>query len=154
MTATDQGILGTFAGHAFLNDLSERHRITLAGGARPFTAAAGQYLARTGQAANVFYLIQSGRVAVGTRTPDGRLVPVQAVGPGQVLGWSWLVPPHAWQFDCQAAEPVRGLSFDAEWLREKCEQDHELGYHLLRHLVTVVAERLASTRRRLAGQGG
>jgi CRP/FNR family transcriptional regulator, cyclic AMP receptor protein len=154
MTTTDHGILGTFAGHAFLNDLGDRHRMTLACGARPFTAGPGQYLARAGQPANAFYLIQSGRVAVGTRTPEGRLVPVQTVGPGQVLGWSWLVPPHTWQFDCQAAEPVSGLSFDAEWLREKCEQDHELGYHLLRHLMTVVAERLVSTRRRLAGARG
>ncbi len=42
-------------------------------------------------------------------------------GPGEVVGWSWLVPPHQWQFDCRAIDAVRGLAFDAEWLREAAE---------------------------------
>jgi hypothetical protein len=41
---------------------------------------------------------------------------------------------------------VKGVVFDAAWLREKCTQDHELGYHLLKQLVTVIASRLAATR--------
>lgn len=77
---------------------------------------------------------------------DRRVVTVQTVGPGEVLGWSWLVPPYRWQFDCRAADAVRGLTFDAEWLRERCEQDHELGYLLLKQLVIVIASRLAATR--------
>jgi hypothetical protein len=38
---------------------------------------------------------------------------------------------------------------DAHWLREKCEQDHELGYHLLKQLVSVIASRLTATRLQL-----
>ena len=34
--------------------------------------------------------------------------------------------------------------FDAEWLRERCERNHELGYHLLREMVSTMAERLAA----------
>jgi CRP-like cAMP-binding protein len=146
---TEQGILGTFAGHAFLRGLSERYLMALASGAKPFTAAAGELLAREGEPARAFYLIQVGHVALGLHTPDRGVVTVQTVGPGEVLGWSWLVPPHRWQFDCRAADEVRGLAFDADWLREKCEQDHELGYQLLKQLVTVIASRLAATRLQL-----
>jgi CRP/FNR family cyclic AMP-dependent transcriptional regulator len=146
---TTQGLLGTFAGHLFLHGLKEHHLMTLASGVRPFTVPAGEFLAREGQTANAFYLIQSGAVELGTRLA-GRGVPVQTVGPGEVVGWSWLVPPHRWQFDCRAKDTVRGLALDAEWLREKCEQDHELGYQLLQHLLGVIASRLAATRVQLS----
>jgi CRP-like cAMP-binding protein len=142
---TDQGILGTFAGHAFLRGLDDRHLMNLASGARPFTASAGKYLARQGEEATAFYLIQSGHVDIQARRSDGP-VTVQTVGPGEVVGWSWVIPPHRWQFDCRAADTVQGLSLDAEWLRDLCERDHELGYHLLKHLLAVVASRLAASR--------
>ncbi len=146
---TEQGVLGAFASHAFLSGLSERHRMLLASGARPFTAAPGELLAQEGETAKTFDLIQAGHVALDLHTPDRGVVPIQTVGPGEIVGWSWLVPPHRWQFDCRAGDPVQGLAFDAEWLREKCEQDHELGYHLLKQLVAVIANRLAATRLQL-----
>jgi CRP-like cAMP-binding protein len=146
---SDGGILGTFAGHAFLRDLSERHRMLLACGARPFSVAAGEVFAREGDTAKAFFLIQSGRVTLSARVGPRGNVPVQVVGPGEVVGWSWLVPPHHWQFEARADEPVRGIAFDAAWLREKCEQDNSLGYALLQHLVVVLAGRLAATRRQL-----
>ncbi len=146
---TASSITGVFAQHAFLQPLGERLLMTLASGATPFTAEAGTVLAREGEPARYFYLIQTGRVAINIHTNKRGDVPIQTVGPGEVLGWSWLVPPHLWQFDCRTLEAVQGIKLDAEWLREKCEQDHELGYHLLRQLLTVLATRLASTRRQL-----
>ena len=146
---TEQGVLGAFASHSFLGGLSERHRMLLASGARPFAAEPGELLAREGETAKAFYLIQAGHVTLALHTPDRGVVPIQTVAPGEIVGWSWLVPPHRWQFDCRAADAVQGLAFDAEWLREKCEQDHELGYHLLKQLMTVIANRLAATRLQL-----
>ncbi|HZT83109.1 MAG TPA: cyclic nucleotide-binding domain-containing protein, partial [Gemmataceae bacterium] len=139
----------TFAGHNFLRGLSERHLMKLASGVRPFTAQPGEYLAREGEVARAFYLIQAGRAELGVQPPGKEMIAVQVVGPGDVVGWSWLVPPYLWQFSCRALEPVRGLCLDAQWLREQCEQDHELGYCFLKHLLGVFAERLAATRRRL-----
>ena len=73
-------------------------------------------------------------------------MPIQTVGAGEVVGWSWLLPPYRWQFDARATSAVQGLVFDAAWLREQCEQDHELGYHLLWQLLVVVSSRLAASR--------
>ena len=142
----EQALLGTFAKHAFLEALSERHRMILASGAVTFTAKLGEVLAREGSTAKKFYLIQSGQVSLGIETPESGVVEVQKVGMGDVIGWSWLVPPHRWKFECRAVNQVQGIAFDAEWLREKCEQDHELGYHLLKELLAVVASRLTATR--------
>jgi CRP-like cAMP-binding protein len=146
---TEQGVLGTFASHTFLSGLGERHRMLLATGTRPFTAVQGKLLAREGETAKSFWLIQAGHVALDLHAPGRGLVSIQTVGPGEIVGWSWLVPPYRWQFDCRAVDAVQGLAFDAEWLREKCEQDHELGYCLLKQLVAVIADRLAATRLQL-----
>jgi CRP-like cAMP-binding protein len=142
-------ILNAFSSHDFLRRLSDQHRLILASGVRPFTATAGQMLAREGDPAHAFYLVQSGHVALETHRPGPGSVGVLTVGPGEVVGWSWLVPPHRWRFDARATDAVSGLAFDAEWLRAKCEEDHELGYQLLKELLAVLATRLAATRLQL-----
>ena len=63
-----------------------------------------------------------------------------------MVGWSWLLPPYEWHFDARAVDSVQGLLFDAAWLREQCEQDYELGYHLLKELLAVVTSRLGACR--------
>ena len=139
---SDQSILATFASHSFLRDLSSQHLLILASGARPFTMAQGEYLGRDGETAVHFYLIQSGHVSIETQRANGEVIRVQNVGPGEAVGWSWLVPSDRWQFDCRAIDAVQGIVLDAEWLREKCEQDHSLSHHLLKRLVAVLAGRL------------
>jgi CRP/FNR family cyclic AMP-dependent transcriptional regulator len=147
-----QGLLGVFGTHAFLSGLSDQHLMRLASGVRPFMAVPGEFLGQEGKPTQTFYLIQSGHVEIGSHNADDEFVPLAEVGPGEVVGWSWLLPPHRWQFDCRALDTVRGLMFDAEWLRDQCETDHELGYHLLKHLLAVVASRLAATRLMTAKQ--
>jgi CRP/FNR family transcriptional regulator, cyclic AMP receptor protein len=135
-----------WAGHPFLFGLSEEHWKRLQAGARSFTAPAGEYLAREGQPSHAFYLVQAGRVGIGTHLGERGAAPLQTVGPGEVVGWSWLLPPFRWQFDARALETVHGLAFDSDWLREQCEQDHELGYHVLKQLLFVLAGRLTASR--------
>jgi CRP/FNR family transcriptional regulator, cyclic AMP receptor protein len=134
------------APHPFLQGVGERIAAQLAAVAKPFSAKPGEVFARQGEAAEAFFLIQAGHVALDLYTPNRGAVPIQTVGPGECVGWSWLVPPNRWQFDCRAVDRVSGLVFDAAWLRKRCEEDHELGYQLLRQLVIVMGNRLAATR--------
>jgi CRP/FNR family cyclic AMP-dependent transcriptional regulator len=143
-------ILDAFASHAFLQRLDDRCLMDLATGARPFAVAAGGYLGRKGMPANAFYLIQHGTVTAGREDADGGFTPFMSVGPGGVVGWSWLVPPHRWHFSCKANDAVSGLMFDAAWLRDRCEQNHELGYHLLREMIATLAGQLVATHEQLA----
>src|SRR4029450_9570522 len=135
---TKHGLLDAFGTHAFLSGLSDQHLMRLASQVRPFKSAPGEFLGRVGTPTKAFYLIQSGHVAIGTHTANDEFVPLAEVGPGEIVGWSWLLPPHSWQFDFRAIDVVQGLKFDADWLRDQCETDHELGYHLLKHLLAVV----------------
>ncbi len=75
-------------------------------GVRPFAASPGEFVAREGERARAFYLIQSGRVEIGHTAAGDVFVPIADVGPGEVIGWSWVLPPHQWQFDYRAAEAV------------------------------------------------
>lgn len=143
---TEAEILATLSRHAFTRGLSEPHRKRLAVGARPFTTTSGEMLFREGELAQAFYLLTSGHVAIGTHLGGRGDAPIQTVGAGEVVGWSWLLPPFRWQFDARAEDAVAGLFFDAVWLRGLCEQDHDLGFHLVKHLLAVVAARVASAR--------
>lgn len=110
---------------------------------------AGQYLFREGGDADRFYAVRHGRVAVEVHVPGRGGVTIQTVGPGEVLGWSWLFPPYRWHFDARAMEPTRALAFDAVCIRQKCEADHDLGYELMKRLAQVVTERLEASRLQL-----
>ena len=146
---SNQPLTAAFSHHAFLRGLSERHLMMLASGVRPLTLRLGELLAHEGQPAKALYLIQTGHVAIETYRPAGGAVRVQTVGPGEVVGWSWIVEPYRWQFDARAMDAVTALALDAEWLRERCASDHELGYCLLKELVAVIAARLSATRLQL-----
>jgi len=38
---------------------------------------------------------------------------------------------------------------DGNWLRAKCEEDHDLGYEMLKRLIDLIASRLDATRLQL-----
>ena len=81
--------------------------------------------------------------------PHMGITTLQTVGEGDALGWSWLVPPYQWRFGARTLQPTRALAFDGKCLRAKCEEDHDLGYELLKRFLHVVTERLESTRLQL-----
>jgi hypothetical protein len=76
-------------------------------------------------------------------------LPLETIVAGEVLGWSWLVPPYRWHFDARAATPVLALALDGECVRVKCERDEGLGYQVLKRFAPVIAHRLEITRARL-----
>jgi CRP-like cAMP-binding protein len=145
----DQEVLAALAGHAFLAGMAPEHLQALADCGRRVSVSRDELLGQEREPANAFYLIQAGRVGIEMRTPDRGAVRVQTIGPGDVVGWSWLVPPHRWQFDARVLEPVQAVLLDARQLRDRCEQDPALGYQLLKRLLAVVAGRTAATRRQL-----
>ncbi len=104
---------------------------------------------REGDPSDRFYVIMEGRVAVRIHgVPRGDIM-IQTLEGGDVLGWSWLVPPYRKRFAAQATEPTRALAFDGAALRRMCESDHDLGYEILKRFVGVIADRLQAARMQL-----
>ncbi len=137
------------AAHPFFRDLEERHLDLIVGCASNVRFDAGEFIFRYGEEANHFYLIRGGMVALEMFVTGRGPVKVQTLDEGDVLGWSWLVPPYRWMFDAHATEMTRAIALDGKCLRNKCEQDHDLGYQLLKRFVTIVQERLDAARLQL-----
>lgn len=110
---------------------------------------ADQMLLKEGEEANDFYLIREGTVALELFLPERGPVVLQTLGAGDVLGWSWLIPPYRWRFDARATERTRCLAFDGKCLRTKFEENPRLGYELLQRVARVFADRLIATRLQL-----
>lgn len=136
------------AGFALLDRLTSVQREMVAGVAREVTFAAGTTIFREGQAAEGCWLIHDGQVALETSVPGRGPVVVQTLGPGDVLGWSWLVPPHRWQFTATASGQVAAAELDTTRLLELADEDPALGYPLALGLMDAVAARLHATRSR------
>ena len=148
--ATRPGRLGpVLAKQPFFAGLDAQTLDLLSGCAANMRFSPGDYLAREGEPADHFYLIRSGRISVEIGTPNRGPHPLQTLGEGEVLGWSWLVAPNRWHFDGRAVEPVRAIGLDAQCLRAKCDDNHELGYRLLSRFAGVMARRLKATRMQL-----
>jgi CRP-like cAMP-binding protein len=129
-----------------LGALLPEHRSVIAGCARNQVFAAEEYLLREGEPADVFYVIREGAVALETFVPHRGPVTVQSLHDGDLLGWSWLVPPYRVAFDARALATTHALAFDGACLRGKCERDPALGYDLLKLFAGVIIQRLQGTR--------
>src|SRR5215467_5918800 len=141
-----ESLEGLIAEHSFLSDLEQRYVQSLTGCAANVRFDAGTYLFREGEPANHFYLVRQGKVAIEISAPPRKPIIVQTLSDGEVLGWSWLVPPYQWRFHARAVEPVRAIALDGKCLRAQCEENHDLGYELLKRFAQVITQRLEATR--------
>jgi CRP/FNR family transcriptional regulator, cyclic AMP receptor protein len=132
--------------HPFFEGLDSNHLKTLTGCASNARFPGGQMIFKEGEEANQFFLIREGRVAIEVFVEARGPVTIQTLGPGEILGWSWLVAPYRWRFDARAVDEVRALALDGKCLREKCETDPRLGYELLKRFAQVITRRLEATR--------
>ncbi|MFE5208099.1 cyclic nucleotide-binding domain-containing protein [Streptomyces sp. NPDC056600] len=99
-----------------------------------------------GGVADRFWVVRSGRVDLYQQVTQLRRVTVASLGAGDLLGWSWLFPPHEWDFGAVAFSPVRAYEFEAAPVLELSEEDAGLGLSLMRIVAEILAYRLESTR--------
>ena len=135
--------------HPFFKDLDARYLALLVGCTANVRFAAGAFLFRTGEEANQFYLVRAGKIALEICAPGRAPLIIETVTEGEILGWSWLIPPYHWHFDARAVEPTRALALDGKCMRGKCEADHDLGYELLKRFAHIMEARLQATRLQL-----
>lgn len=135
--------------HVFFHGLEKRHIQFIVGCAKNMRFPEDEVIFREGDPADHFYFVREGLVAIELMVPQRGFTTLQTVGAGDVVGWSWLLPPYRWHFAARATQPTRALTFDAKCLRAKCEEDHDLGYELYKRFSRIIAERLEATRLQL-----
>ncbi len=135
--------------HRFFADLEPSYCEMIAGCGKNVRFEAGQYLFHEGEPADQFFLIRHGRVAFEVTVPGRGAMRFLTLDPGEIAGISWLVPPYRWNYDAKALELTRAIALDAKCLRGKCEEDHHLGYELMKRFVPELVRRLHTTRLQL-----
>ena len=135
--------------HPFFAALTDAQLAALAEDAITETFTAGQRLFDEGGIADRFWLIEQGNIALDMRIPGRGDQIVETLGPGTVLGWSWLHPPYRWHFGAVARVATTTIAFDAASVRRRCDADPAFGYAMLRSFTPVITERLQATRLRL-----
>jgi CRP-like cAMP-binding protein len=133
------------AAQPFLKGLSRSQLEVLANSALEVEFPAGKLIFQEGESANRFYILLDGEVSLESGT-DKSARQIQKIHVGDVLGWSWLFPPHQWCFNARAVKPTKAIIFLAPSLRESCERDNTLGYELMKRVSKLVIERLQATR--------
>ena len=146
---TDSDSRQLLATHPFAAALGDDALDTLSAMATIVEYEPGDWITRQGSLAHAMHLVVSGRAAIEVCPPGRAPLVIATVHGGEVLGWSWLFPPHAWHFDVVALDPVRSIMLEAAALREACEADHDLGFSIVFGLARVMASRLEATRLRL-----
>jgi CRP/FNR family transcriptional regulator, cyclic AMP receptor protein len=146
---TAQTLEPILAEHPFFQELAAEDLQLIAGCATNVVFKAGEVIGREGEPANQFFLLREGKVALEIYVPERGQVVLQTLGAGELVGWSWLIPPYQWRFDVRAVEFVHAFALDGACLRGKCEANPRLGYELLKRVAQVFTDRLLATRLQL-----
>lgn len=135
--------------HPMFVGLAEDVVDDVAGCARNVAFRKGALLLAEGEPADTLYLLRRGRVAIEVHSPAGGPIVIETLGPGDAIGWSWLIPPFTWQFDARAIEPVGVVAVDGICLRAKADADPAFGYTLMQRVAAILVHRLQTTQLRL-----
>ena len=113
------------------------------------TVASGDEVTREGQLTEALSIVMSGRVALRTLVPERGMVTILTVEPGDVVGWSSLVPPYRATSTGIAIEPVVLVELPGERLRSVLRSDPVLAASLYPRVLQAVSRRLSATRMQL-----
>lgn len=132
--------------HPFMSGIDPTLGHAMSSRAEERTYEAGDMLVREGKAAEEFFLVFEGKIALEVGAADHPGITVETIGRGEILGWSWLVSPHRWRFDARATKPTKVVAINAATARYALAAHPAFGYQFLMKLLPVVAERLENTR--------
>ena len=135
--------------HPFVKGLEAPYIDLIVGCASNVRFDADKFIFREGEEANQFYIIREGKVALEIFSPEQGSMIINTIEDGEILGWSWLIPPYQWRFDARAIQLTRAIALDGKCLRGKCEHNHDLGYELLKRFSDIIAQRLDAARLQL-----
>jgi CRP/FNR family transcriptional regulator, cyclic AMP receptor protein len=105
---------GILAKHPFFSRVDPRYHQLVVGCASNVRFNAGEFIFQEGREANTFYLIREGKVALEVVAPGHGSLTIETLGGGEMLGWSWLIPPYRSQFDARAVEMTRAIALDGK----------------------------------------
>jgi CRP-like cAMP-binding protein len=128
-------------------EINQNHFDKLVGISSLIEVEPKQELFREGDQEDYLYIVIQGRVAIEMMIPSRGRMRIYTAEPMDVVGWSSVTPVVRWRTaGALAVLPSLLVRLDAAALRNICEEDHDLGYFVMRRMANVVAGRLLTTR--------
>lgn len=146
---SSQSIENYLSTREFFSGLDQDFIKFLSDSARERRIKKGDVLFQQGERADKFYLLRKGQVSVQVPALMGPALEIQALGEGQMLGWSWLIPPYRWNFQARALEDSDVLEFDGSAILARCETDPKFGYELFKRFAALMSQRLDAARQKM-----
>jgi CRP-like cAMP-binding protein len=128
-----------------LEALDARARAALVERCRPLEFEPGDVILREGRPTPFLGLVAAGRVAIRVQVPARGPHTVVTLEPGDVIGWSAVVPPFRATADAVAQVRVRIRAFDAEALRALLDADADIAAQVYGLLLHCVSDRLTTS---------
>ena len=108
-------------------------------------------LTAEGAPADQLYLFLKGNASVRVRSPEGQHVLIDELGPGEMLGWGAVVEPHVYTASAWTSKPSKVIVVDGGRLRELCDTNKRIGYHVAQGIGEVISRRFGQA---VGGRGG
>ncbi len=145
-----QELISALQAISWFNVMPENHFNKMASISKIFKFEPGQTIFHEGDKEDYLYIVLEGRVAIEIAVPGRGRMRILTADPMDVLGWSSVTPVVRQRTaGARAVLPSRLVAIDANDLRRACDEDHSLGYYVMRRLANVVAGRLLTTRLQL-----
>lgn len=109
----------------------------------------GAAIFREGDHRDDLYVLSSGHVALEMSVPGRGLTRILTVRSGELLAWSALLGDGRMTASAMAIEPTQALAISGRELRQLCQSDHEVGYHVMGQVASALSQRLLATRLQL-----
>lgn len=141
--------------HPFFQGLSSAVKSKIFKLGKVVSKKSGKTIFRDGDKAQHFFLIIKGKVNLIGVEQDIRFEAeaekriFQTLGGGDVVGWSWVLPPYRWRFDVETQDDTEFFMVNGARLRKEMEKDHELGYEIYKRLLLIANQRLIASRFKL-----
>lgn len=139
-------VKATLAAAQFLHELSAEDLDKVAGIASAESYEAEAVLYQEGEISRTLHVVSSGRVALDMCMPRQGCTRILTVGPGELLGWSALLNDGTMTVRATAVEPTILVALPARELQQLCDDDHDVGYVILRQVAVALSRRLLATR--------
>jgi CRP-like cAMP-binding protein len=134
----------------WFQELTDEHFLKIASISNAVVLPKDELLFRQGDKQEYLYILIEGRVGIELYSPERGYIRVFTAEPLDVVGWSSATPVVRQRTaSARAVFESRLVAIDSAELNRLCEEDHELGYIVMRRLANVVAGRLMICRLQL-----
>lgn len=107
----------------------------------------GDYLFKEGDREDYLFILLEGQVVLEMEVPTRGQVAVYTAESLDVIGWSSMTPiVRQRTASVRATQPSLLVALNNKLLMQLCDEDHELGYLIMRRLANIVANRFLTTR--------